>query len=99
MGRLPASACHSRHVPPGRRTTVKSQRNRPARRRSDLDLESLVERAHLLGDQGRQTTAELKAIRTRLEAGRAQAEQALLRAGAALQIATDRLRAIRAPGG
>jgi hypothetical protein len=73
-------------------------RNRPSGRHTELTLEGLIARAQLLGGQGRQTMAELKAIRVRLEASRAEAEARLLRATAALQVAAERLRVIRAQG-
>jgi hypothetical protein len=73
-----------------------SPTDRPSGRHTDLDLEGLIARAHLLGSQGRRTIAGLKATRARLEATRDAAEQRLLHATAALQEAGDRLRAIRA---
>jgi hypothetical protein len=76
-----------------------SQGNRPSGRYSNLSLEGLIAHAHRLGSQGRQTIAELKVIRGRVEASRAQAEQRLLRATVALQGASDRLNAIRPAAG
>ena len=76
-----------------------SQDNRPTGRPTEPSLEGLIARAHLLGSQGRRTVAELKAIRVRVEASRAQAEQTLLLATEALHRASERLRAIRGAAG
>ena len=75
---------------------MRTQVNRPSRRHTDLNLQRLIERALLLGEQGRQTVTELKTIRGRVEASRAKAEQTLLRATLGLQRASERLSAIRA---
>jgi hypothetical protein len=73
-----------------------SQANRPTGDDSALNLERLIERARILGDQGRQTMAELRSLRARLEVSHGDAQRSLRWANAALRRADERLRAAQA---
>jgi hypothetical protein len=76
-----------------------SPANRPSQRHTERNLQSLIERAQVLGDQARRTMAELKTFRAQLEVRRGRAQRSVVQAYEVLRRADERLSASRALGG